>query len=97
VPNWSISKNYKNIWNSTKDSVTTEMFVTRRPCGAKPRVKGAQGLASRPDFKSVQAKTSWLCSHISSEEDPMLESQWKPGGLAGQPCGWSSDSPSPPN
>jgi hypothetical protein len=45
VPNWSISRNYKNIWNSTKDSVTTEMFVTRRPLGAKPQVKGAQGPA----------------------------------------------------
>jgi hypothetical protein len=40
VPNWSILRYYKNIWNSTKDSVTTGMFVTRRPCGAKPRVKG---------------------------------------------------------
>jgi hypothetical protein len=45
MPNWNISRNYKNIWNSTKDSVTTEMFVTRRPRGAKPQVKGAQGLA----------------------------------------------------
>jgi hypothetical protein len=47
VPNWSISRNYKSIWNSTKDSVTTGMFVTRRPCGAKPQVKGAQGPAKR--------------------------------------------------
>jgi hypothetical protein len=36
VPNWSISTNYKNIWNSTKDSVTAGMFVTHRPHGAKP-------------------------------------------------------------
>jgi hypothetical protein len=43
VPNWSFSRNYKNIWNSTKDSVTTGMFVTRRLRGAKPQVKGAQG------------------------------------------------------
>jgi hypothetical protein len=45
VPNWSILRNYKNIWNSTKDSVTIGMFVTRRPRGAKPQVKGAQGPA----------------------------------------------------
>jgi hypothetical protein len=45
VPNWSISRNYKNIWNSTKYSVTTQMFVTRRPHGTKPQVKGAQGPA----------------------------------------------------
>jgi hypothetical protein len=43
VPNWSILRNYKNIWNSTKDSVTIGMFVTRRRRGAKPQVKGAQG------------------------------------------------------
>jgi hypothetical protein len=47
VPNWIISRNYKIIWNSTKDSVATEMFVTRRPHGAKPQVKGAQGPASQ--------------------------------------------------
>jgi hypothetical protein len=45
VLNWSISRNHKNIWNSTKDSVTTRMFVTHRPCGAKPKVKEAQGPA----------------------------------------------------
>jgi hypothetical protein len=67
VLNWSISRNYNNIWNSTKDCVTTEMFVTRRPRRAKPQVKGAQGPASRPypmagrlDFESVQAETLWL-------------------------------------
>jgi hypothetical protein len=60
VPNWSISRNYKNIWNSTKDSVTTGMFVTPRPRGAKPQVKGAQGSAGRPYFESVRAGTWWL-------------------------------------
>jgi hypothetical protein len=45
VPNWSISRNYKNNWNSTKYSVTIEMFVTREPHGPKPQVKGAQGPA----------------------------------------------------
>jgi hypothetical protein len=40
------------------------MFVTHRPGGAKPQVKGAQGpvgrpnpLADRPHFELVQAKT----------------------------------------
>jgi hypothetical protein len=47
------------------------MFVTRRPRGAKPQVKGAQGLAGWPDIESVQAETWRLCSHIGSEEDPM--------------------------
>jgi hypothetical protein len=40
-------------------------------------------MAGRPDFESVQAETWWLRSHVSSEEDPMPESQWKPRGVAG--------------
>jgi hypothetical protein len=59
-----VSRNYKNILSSIKDSVTTVMFVTRRPHGAKPQVKGAQGpangpntLAGRPQFESVPAET----------------------------------------
>jgi hypothetical protein len=92
MPNWSISRNYKNIWNSTKDSATTEIFVTRRPRGAKPQVMGAQGpvgqpnpIAGQPDFESVQAETWQLHSHVRAEEDPIPESRWKPGGLAGRP------------
>jgi hypothetical protein len=64
------------------------MFVTHRPCGAKPQVKGAQGpigrrnpMAGRPDFESVQAKTWWLRSHIGSKEDHVPESPWTPGGV----------------
>jgi hypothetical protein len=33
------------------------MFVTHRPRGAKPKVKGAQGPAGQPHFESVQAET----------------------------------------
>jgi hypothetical protein len=54
-------------------------------------------MAGRPDFESVQAETWWLRSHVSSEEDPMPESQWKPRGVAGQPRGWLSGHPFPPN
>jgi hypothetical protein len=57
VPNWSISRNYKNIWNSTKDSVTKGMFVTRRPRGGQTTIQRAQGPAGRPHFESVQAET----------------------------------------
>jgi hypothetical protein len=78
--------------------------VTRRPRWAKPKVKGDQGPASRPNplagrlhFELVQAKTWWLRSYIGSQEYPMPESQWKPGGVAGRPCGWPPDRPSPPN
>jgi hypothetical protein len=58
VPNWSISRNYKNIWNSTKDSVTTGIFVADRPCGAKPQVKGAHGQPVDP--------IPWPVSHTLS-------------------------------
>jgi hypothetical protein len=78
VSNYSISRNYKNIWNFTKHSVTTERFVPSRPHGAKPQVKGAQEpagrpspMAGRPEFESVQAETWQLHSHVGSEEDPM--------------------------
>jgi hypothetical protein len=57
------------------------MFVTRRPHGAKPQVKGAQVPAGQPNpmdggsnFESVQAEIWRLCSHIGLEEDPMPKS-----------------------
>jgi hypothetical protein len=80
------------------------MFVTRRPRGAKTKVKGSQGptsranpLAGRPHFESVQAETWRLRSYVGSQEYPMFGSWWKPGGVAGQPRGWPPDYPSPPN
>jgi hypothetical protein len=64
--------------------------MTRRPHGAIPQAKGAQGpggrpnpMASRPYFESVRAGTWWLCSHVSSQEHPMPDSRWKMGGVAG--------------
>jgi hypothetical protein len=73
------------------------MFVTRRPRGAKPKVKGAQGPAGQPRFESVQAETWWLHSHVDLQEYPMLESSWKLTRVARRPCGWPPDLPSPPN
>jgi hypothetical protein len=73
------------------------MFVTHRPCGAKPQVKGAQGPAGRPHFELVQAESWRLHSYIGSQEYPMPESWWKLGGVAGRPRGWPPGRPSPPN
>jgi hypothetical protein len=80
------------------------MFVTRRPCGAKPQDKEAQGPAGQPNpmvgqphFESVHAEIWWLCSHVGSQEYPMPESQWKLGEVPGQPFGWPPGHPSPPN
>jgi hypothetical protein len=40
VPNWSILRDYENIWNFTKYSVTTQMSVTRRPHGGQTTSQG---------------------------------------------------------
>jgi hypothetical protein len=64
VSNWSISINYKNIWNSTKESVTTRMFVTRRPRGVKPQVKGHKIGLTGP--------TPWSAGHTLSRFRPKL-------------------------
>jgi hypothetical protein len=64
VPNWSISRNYKKILSSTKDSVSTGMFVTRRPRGAKPQVKGPKGWPVGP--------TPWSAAHTLSQFRPRL-------------------------
>jgi hypothetical protein len=80
------------------------MFVTRRPHGVEPQVKGDQGPTSRPNpmtgrphFVFVQAKTWRLRSHVGSQKDPMPESRWKQGGVVGRPRGWPPSHPSPPN
>jgi hypothetical protein len=80
------------------------MFVTRRPRGAKPQVKEAQGLAGRPNplagrqhLESVKVETWWLRSYVSSQEHPMPDSPWKPEGVADRPCGWLPGHPSHPN
>jgi hypothetical protein len=96
VSNWSISRNYKNIWNSIKNSVTTQMFVTHRPCGAKPQVKWAQGSAGpspwpaghtlsrfRPGLGSyvhMSVHKSILCPRVSENWE-----EWPAGHLDGRP------------
>jgi hypothetical protein len=65
VPNWSISRNYKNIWNSTKDSVTTVMCVTHRPRGAKPKSMGHKSRSDGP--------TPWPGSHTLRRFRPKLD------------------------
>jgi hypothetical protein len=69
VPNWSISRNYKNIWNSTKYSVTTQLFVTCRPHGAKPQVKGAQGPAGLGGYVHRSVHKSILCPRVSGNQE----------------------------
>jgi hypothetical protein len=90
VPNWSISRNYKNIWNSTKDSVTTGMFVTHRPHGANPQVKGAQEPAgdTLSQFRSrlggyvhTSVHKSILCPRVNGNQE-----EWPAGHVDGCPA-----------
>jgi hypothetical protein len=72
------------------------MFVTRRPCGAKAQVKGAQGPADRPNpmvgrphFELVRARTWRPRSHVGSEEDPIPRvggnrGEWPTGHVDGR-------------
>jgi hypothetical protein len=60
--------------------------MTNIPRGAKPQVKGPQGLAGRPHFESVQTKTWRLHSHLGSQEYPITKTRWKQAGVAGQPA-----------
>jgi hypothetical protein len=78
VSNWSILRNYKNIWNSTKDSVTTGMFVTRRPRGAKPQVKAHKGRPAGP--------TPWPADHTLSQLRPRLDSYAPKSVYKSIPC-----------
>jgi hypothetical protein len=73
------------------------MFVTRRPRGAKPQVKGAQGptdrpnpMAGRPHFESVQAET-WQLIHMSVHKSILYSrvsgnwEEWPIGHVDGRP------------
>jgi hypothetical protein len=51
VPNWSISRNYKEKWNSTKISVTTGMNMTSGGSVQRSLTSGPKGWqAGRPHF-----------------------------------------------
>jgi hypothetical protein len=43
VLNWSISRNYKDIWNGTKISVTPGMYLTRGRSVQRPLTSGPRG------------------------------------------------------
>jgi hypothetical protein len=63
VLNWSISRSHKEIWNSTKISVTPGMYVTRGQSGQRP-------LTSRPSGWLAGQLLSWfgpkLLGHVST-------------------------------
>jgi hypothetical protein len=89
VPNWSISRNYKNTWNSIKNSVTTRMFVTHRPRRAKPQDKGAQGPAGQTlswfrlrlgGYVHTSVQRRILCLRVGGTRE-----EWPTGHVDGRP------------
>jgi hypothetical protein len=62
VLNWSISRNYKEICNSTKISVTPVMYLTRGGNVQRPLTSGPRGWpAGRPSFMSIWHAASCTC------------------------------------
>jgi hypothetical protein len=87
VLNWSISKNYKEIWNSTKISVTSEMYLTRGGSVERPLTSGPRGW---PAGQVLCWFGSRLRAHVSTQEgegQDSGESRWRMNHMAGQPRG----------
>jgi hypothetical protein len=57
MPNWSISRNYKKIWNSTKISVTLGVYLTRGASVQRSMTSGPRGWPTDP---TLQPLTGWL-------------------------------------
>jgi hypothetical protein len=64
VPNWSISRNYKENWNSTKISVTPGMYLTRGASVQMPLTSGPRGW---PVVPTLQPLTGFLHGHALQE------------------------------
>jgi hypothetical protein len=64
VPNWIISGNYKEIWNSTKISVTPGVSLTRGGSVQRPLNSGPRGWpvdqSPWPVGPTSQPLTGWL-------------------------------------
>jgi hypothetical protein len=64
VPNWSISRNYKKILNSTKISVTLGVYLTRGGSVQRPLTSGPRGWPTGqtplPASPTLQPLAGWL-------------------------------------
>jgi hypothetical protein len=64
VPNWSISTNYKEIWNSIKITITPGVYLTRGDSVQRPLTSGPRGwLVSQtpwPTGTTLQPLEGWL-------------------------------------
>jgi hypothetical protein len=71
LPNWSILRNYKEIWNFTKINITRGVYLTRGGSVPRPLSSGPRGwLASQtpwPASPTLQPLTGWLHSDTLQE------------------------------
>jgi hypothetical protein len=87
VPNWSISRNYKENWNSTKISITSGIHLT---CGGSVQRSLTSGPRGWPAGPTLQPLTVWLHGHTLQEaviRNPKLEVGgsriwWQPSHMA---------------
>jgi hypothetical protein len=83
VLNWSISRNYKEIWNSTKISVTSKMYLIRG--GSEQRLL-TSGPRWWPAGQVLCEFGPWLHAHVSPREGEGQgggETQRRPNHMAG--------------
>jgi hypothetical protein len=72
VPNWSISRNYKEIRNSTKISVTPGIQLTRGDCVQRPLMCGPSGWPASPTLKPPVSFLGGDALHEAVEWNPRL-------------------------
>jgi hypothetical protein len=78
VPNWSISRNYKENWNSTKISVTLRIHLTRGGSVQRPLTSGPRGWpAGQAHFSASHGLASWACSPGGGNKESKAGSWWK--------------------
>jgi hypothetical protein len=85
VLNWSISRNYKKISNSTKISVTPGMYLTRGGSVQKPLSSGPRGW---PTGQVLGRFGPRLRAHVSTcegEHQGSGESRWRLNHMASRP------------
>jgi hypothetical protein len=71
VPNWSISRNYKENWNSTKISVTPRIHLTQGGSVQRPLTSGPRGWPGAqtlwPVGPTLQLLVGWLHGNALQE------------------------------
>jgi hypothetical protein len=82
--NWSISRNYQEIWNSTKISVTLRMYLTGGGSVQRPLTSGPRGWLAR-FYVSLARGFVHTCLHEKGKAQGGGESQWRPNHMVSRP------------